>query len=62
LILVDPELRRPLDIRVFVDSYFDIRKPCSALLEFVEPSKRYAGVIVPEAGNRVTEVHILVST
>ncbi len=75
LILSDPELRKLLDVKIFVDTDSDIRfirrlerdiqergrtteivvkqylstvRPMH--MEFVEPSKRYADVIVPEGG------------
>lgn len=79
LLFVDPEVRRLLDFKVFVDTDADVRlvrrirrdltergravpdilrqymgtvRPMH--LEFVEPSKRWADVIVPEGGeNRV---------
>jgi uridine kinase len=79
LLFVEPELRRLLDFKVFVDTDADLRlirrlerdlaergrsvedvlrqyretvRPMH--LEFVEPSKRYADVIIPEGGeNRV---------
>jgi uridine kinase len=79
LVFAEPELRRLMDIRVYVDTDADLRfirrltrdvtergrtvesvihqymttvRPMH--LEFVEPSKRYADVIVPEGGfNRV---------
>src|SRR5690606_12963058 len=76
LILWDPELRRMMDIKIFVDADADIRlirrlqrdvqergrsaesviqqymetvRPMH--LEFVEPSKRYADLIIPEGGH-----------
>lgn len=75
LIFADPELRKLLDVKIFVDTDSDIRfirrlerdihergrttemvvrqylstvRPMH--MEFVEPSKRYADVIVPEGG------------
>ena len=75
LIFGDPDLRKLLDVKIFVDTDSDIRfirrlerditergrttemvvrqylstvRPMH--LEFVEPSKRYADVIVPEGG------------
>src|SRR5690606_33559498 len=79
LILYEPELRRLMDIRIFVDADADVRlirrlqrdvaergrtvesvirqyvatvRPMH--LEFVQPSMRYADVIIPEGGyNRV---------
>ena len=77
LILVEPELRAAMDLRVFVDTDPDLRvlrrmerdmrdrgrsfasvvdqyhatvRPMH--LQFVEPSKRYADVIIPEGYNR----------
>jgi uridine kinase len=79
LVFDDPELRKMMDIRVFVDADADVRfirrldrdvrergrslesivdqylntvRPMH--LQFVEPSKRYADIIIPEGGhNRV---------
>jgi uridine kinase len=75
LIFSDPELRKMLDVKIFVDTDADIRltrrirrditergrtiesvlsqyektvRPMH--LEFVEPSKRYADIIIPEGG------------
>ena len=75
LIFVEPELRKLLDVKLFVDTNADIRfirrlqrdinergrtmemvihqylttvRPMH--LDFVEPSKRYANVIIPEGG------------
>ena len=79
LILADPELRRLMDIKVYVDTDADVRlvrrlkrdveqrgRTVQSVLEqyeasvrpmhlqFVEPSKRYADIIIPEGGyNRV---------
>ena len=79
LVLEDPELRRMMDIKIYVDADADVRfirrldrdlrergrsiesvvdqymstvRPMH--LQFVEPSKRYADIIIPEGGhNRV---------
>ena len=86
LILMEPELREVMDLRVFVDTDPDVRvlrrverdmrergrsfdsivrqylatvRPMH--LQFVEPSKRYADVIIPEGYNR-DAVGALVST
>jgi len=75
LIFADPELRRLMDIKVYVDADPDLRfirrlqrdivergrSPESVInqylttvrpmhLEFIEPSKRYADIIIPEGG------------
>lgn len=75
LIFAEPELRKLLDIKIFVDTDADIRfirrlkrdieergRTAESVIEqyletvrpmhlkFVEPSKRYANVIVPEGG------------
>ncbi len=87
LILADPELRRLMDIMVFVDADADLRilrrldrdirerkrnldsvveqylesvRPMH--LEFVEPSKRYAHVIIPEGGHNRVAVEMLITT
>jgi len=86
LILADAELRRLMDIMVFVDTDADLRilrridrdlrergrdldsvveqylesvRPMH--LEFVEPSKRYAHVIIPEGGHNRVAVDMLVT-
>lgn len=85
LILSDAELRKLLDIKVFVDTDADVRlmrrlsrdllergrsvdsvldqygrmvRPMH--LEFVEPSKRYADLIIPEGGHNRVAVDMLV--
>jgi uridine kinase len=75
LVLVEPELRKLFDVKLYVDSDADVRfirrlrrdieergrtveSVCEQYLatvrpmhlEFVEPSKRYADVIIPEGG------------
>jgi uridine kinase len=86
LILWDADLRRMMDIKVFVDTDADLRfirrlkrdiqersrsaesvidqytstvRPMH--LEFVEPSKRYADVIIPEGGHNVVGVDMLLT-
>ena len=86
LILAEPELRRLLDIKVFVDTDADIRfirrlqrdvnqraRSVSSVveqylgtvrpmhLEFVEPSKRYADLIIPEGGHNKVAIEMLVA-
>lgn len=87
LILVEPELRAQMDVKVYVDTDADIRfirrlqrdmdergralesvirqytgsvRPMH--LEFVEPSKRHADVIVPEGGHNRVAVRMLLDT
>lgn len=84
LIFSMPEIRRLMDIRVFVDCDADIRfirrlqrditerrrTPQSVIdqylatvrpmqTEFVEPSKKYANIVVPEGGMNAVAVDIL---
>jgi uridine kinase len=86
LIYTDAELRRLMDIKVFVDTDADTRfirrlqrdvkergrsmdsvieqyqntvKPMH--LEFVEPSKRYADIIIPVGGQNAVAVDLLLS-
>ena len=86
LILWDAELRRMMDIKVFVDTDADLRfirrlkrdiqergrsaesvidqytatvRPMH--LEFVEPSKRYADVIIPDGGYNLVGVDMLLT-
>jgi len=84
LILDDPELRRMMDIKVFIDTDADVRlirrlrrdlnergrriesvidqyeksvRPMH--LQFVEPSKRYADIIITEGGHNVVAIDLL---
>lgn len=86
LIFTDPELRRLMDVKVFVDADDDTRfirrlqrdlaergrtvqsvidqylgtvKPMH--LEFVEPSKRYADVIIPLGGHNTVAIDMLLT-
>ncbi|MFO7262302.1 MAG: uridine kinase [bacterium] len=86
LILYEPELRRLMDIRIFVDADADVRlirrlqrdvaergrtvesvirqyvatvRPMH--LEFVQPSMRYADVIIPEGGYNRVAVEMVVA-
>ena len=86
LIFTDPELRRLMDVKVFVDTDDDTRfirrlqrdisergrtvqsvidqylgtvKPMH--LEFVEPSKRYADIIVPQGGHNAVAIDMLLT-
>ena len=86
LILSDPELRKMLDIKVFVDAdaddrlgrviqrdivergrsvlmvlqrYHDTVKPSH--LQFIEPSKRYADIIIPGGGENEVGIRVLIS-
>lgn len=84
LILHDPELRRLMDIKVYVDTDDDVRlirrirrdvtergrslesildqyensvRPMQ--LQFVEPTKRYADIIIPEGGFNLVAIDLL---
>jgi uridine kinase len=86
LIFADPELRKLMDVKVFVDADDDTRfirrlqrdlsergrtvssvieqylgtvKPMH--LEFVEPSKRYADVIIPLGGHNTVAIDMLLT-
>ncbi|TVP55957.1 MAG: uridine kinase [Gemmatimonadales bacterium] len=86
LVLAEAELRRVMDIRIFVDTDSDLRfirrltrdiedrgrsldsvvtqyqewvRPMH--LEFVEPSKRYADLIIPEGGENRVAIDMLVT-
>ncbi len=86
LILVEPELRKLLDVKIFVDTDPDVRlirrlqrditergrttesvirqyletvRPMH--LEFVEPSKRYADVIIPEGGFNTVAMDMVIA-
>ncbi|HPB05347.1 MAG TPA: uridine kinase [Prolixibacteraceae bacterium] len=84
LCLTQPELRKPMDIKVFVDCEADLRlsrviqrdiiergrgvdqtldryektvRPMH--LQFIEPSKHYADIIVPQGGQNIVAINIL---
>ena len=84
--LVDPEIRKLMDIKIFVDTDADVRfirrlsrdikdrgRSVQSVidqylrvvrlmhLEFVEPSKRYADIIVPEGGFNTVAVDLIVT-
>jgi uridine kinase len=86
LIFTDPELRRLMDVKVFVDTDDDTRfirrlqrdisergrtvqsvidqylntvKPMH--LDFVEPSKRYADIIIPQGGHNRVAIEMLLT-
>ena len=86
LIFTDPELRRLLDVKVFVDADDDTRfirrlqrdiaergRTVSSVIEqylgtvkpmhldFVEPSKRYADVIIPLGGHNAVAIDMLLT-
>lgn len=87
LIFTEPDLRKLMDIRLFVDTDDDIRllrrikrdimergrdlegvihqyetyvRPMH--LEFVEPSKRYADIIIPRGGENLVALEMVVAT
>ena len=86
LLLVDPELRARLDLKLYVDTDADVRvlrrlkrdmetrgrsfaqvkkqyyetvRPMH--LQFVEPSKRYADVVIPEGGHNDVAMSLVIS-
>ncbi len=86
LILTDPDLRKMLDIKVYVDAdaddrlgrviqrdiiergrtvqmvlqrYHDTVKPSH--LQFIEPSKRYADIIIPGGGENEVGIGVIIS-
>lgn len=86
LIFVEPELRKLLDIKIFVDTDPDLRfirrlrrdihergRSTDSVIEqylktvrpmhldFVEPSKRYADVIIPEGGFNTAALDLVVA-
>lgn len=87
LIFTEPELRKQMDIKIFVDTDGDVRllrrikrdimergrdlegvmnqyeryvRPMH--LEFVEPSKRYADVIIPRGGENQVALEMVIAT
>ncbi len=86
MVLVDPNLRELMDIKIYVDTDPDVRfirrltrdieergRSVNSVIqqyvnvvrlmhmEFVEPSKRYANIIVPEGGYNEVAVDIIVT-
>ena len=86
LILAEPELRKRIDIKLFVDTPADIRfvrrlmrdtknrgRTLESVVEqyvttvrlmheeFVEPSKRYADLIIPEGGENQVALDAIIS-
>ena len=86
LVLAEPELRKRIDIKLFVDTPADIRfvrrlmrdirsrgRSLESVVEqyvttvrpmheeFVEPSKRYADLIIPEGGENQVAIDAIIS-
>ena len=86
LVLAEPELRKRIDIKLFVDTPADIRflrrltrdintrgRSVESVIEqymttvrpmheeFVEPSKRYADLIVPEGGENLVAIDAIIA-
>ena len=86
LILAEPELRKRIDIKLFVDTPADIRfvrrlmrdihtrgRSVESVVEqyvttvrpmheeFVEPSKRYADLIIPEGGENQVAIDAIIA-
>jgi uridine kinase len=86
MILCEPEIRKMLDIKIFVDTDSDVRiirriqrdiaergrtiesvidqymnvvRPMH--LEFIEPTKRYADIIIPEGGYNKVAIDIMIA-
>lgn len=86
LVLAEPELRKRIDIKLFVDTPSDIRfmrrlvrdiksrgRSMESVIEqymttvrpmheeFVEPSKRYADLIIPEGGENLVAINAIIA-
>jgi uridine kinase len=86
LVLYEPELRKRIDIKLFVDTPADIRfvrrlmrdiktrgRSVESVIEqyvttvrpmheeFVEPSKRYADLIIPEGGENLVAIDAIIA-
>jgi uridine kinase len=86
LVLAEPELRKRIDIKLYVDTPADIRfvrrlmrdismrgRSLESVVEqymttvrpmheeFVEPSKRYADLIIPEGGENLVAIDAIIS-
>jgi uridine kinase len=72
LVLAEPELRKRIDIKLFVDiktrgrsvesvieQYMTTVRPMHE--EFVEPSKRYADLIIPEGGENLVAIDAIIA-
>ena len=61
LALCDKKLRSMMDLKIFVDADPDERliRVIPMHLQFIEPCKRYADLIVPEGGNNMVAIDIL---
>jgi uridine kinase len=63
LIFVDPEMRDLFDVKRSIESilqqYQTTVRPMH--LEFVEPSKRYADVIIPEGGYNIVALQMVIA-
>jgi uridine kinase len=86
LVLAEPELRKRIDIKLYVDTPSDIRfmrrlmrdiktrgRSMESVIEqytttvrpmheeFVEPSKRYADLIIPEGGENLVAINAIIA-
>ena len=86
LVLAEPELRKRIDIKLFVDTPADVRfmrrlvrdiksrgRSMESVIEqyittvrpmheeFVEPSKRYADLIIPEGGENLVAIDAIIA-
>lgn len=86
LVLAEPELRKRIDIKLYVDTPADIRfmrrlvrdiktrgRTLESVIEqyvttvrpmheeFVEPSKRYADLIIPEGGENLVAINAIIA-
>jgi len=61
LVFVEEELRQLFDVKIYVDTDADIRFIRPMHLEFVEKSKRYADIIVPEGGLNVVALDMVIA-
>ena len=64
-VLENEELRNLCDIKIFVDTDADLRFIRRLVRDmhnqFVEPSKRYADIIIPEGGKNVVAIDLLLT-
>ena len=70
LLLTDEEIRNEINVSIFVDAPLDIcfirrlqrdmvERGRSMFLQFIEPSKQYADIIVPKGGKNRIAINIL---
>ena len=55
--LLNKKLRHLMDLKIFVERYLNVLKPMHE--QFIEPTKRYADLIIPQGGDNIKGIAIL---